>query len=64
MESPMQRLLAELEAIEQVIRHAEVAVDGAHKACQAARHTRQRAAALRREAHRMRGPSTFAQRET
>jgi hypothetical protein len=64
MESSMQQLLAELEAIEQVVRNAGVAVDGAHKACQTARHTRERAAALRSEAHRLRGLSAFAQRET
>ncbi|HUH70521.1 MAG TPA: hypothetical protein VLZ05_17670 [Mycobacterium sp.] len=64
MESSIQQLLAELEAIERVVSHAELAVDGADKARQASRDTRQRAATLRREAHRMRGPSAFAQCET
>jgi len=62
MESNMQQLLAELAAIESVVSHAERAMDGAQKACQVSRDTRQRATPLRREAHWVRGPSASASR--
>lgn len=54
MESGMHQLLAELQLLERAVRRAEVAVDGARKAGRTATDTRQRAAAARRKAHRMR----------
>jgi hypothetical protein len=64
MESNMQELLAEMEVLEHRVSQVEVAVDGAQKACRTAKDIREREAAVRRSAHRMRGPSAFAQRET
>ena len=64
VESNMQELLAELEVLEHTVSQVEIAVDGAQKACRTAKDICQRAAAVRRAAHRMRAPSTFTQRES
>ncbi len=60
MESNMQKLLAELGSIEYVLQHTQLVVDCAHRARQDSRQTRQRAAALRPEAQRLRGPTAVA----
>src|SRR6516164_2197642 len=56
VESNVQELLAESEVLEHTVSRVEVAVDGAQKARRTAKDIRQRAAAVRRSAHRIRAP--------
>ena len=60
----MQELLAELEVLEHTVSRVKVALDGAQKARRTAKDIRQRAAAVRRSAHRIRAPSTVNHRES